>query len=385
MSLAVYTDPGLLAPGEPHLIALAPLWGPPDPLPWPYSDYLDELIAAKPFTAAPLEEADIAVFPRDWKHARTSEEGVRSAESFIADARAAGVTPVFFWASDNTTAFPLRGAVVFRPSLFRSRRKPWEFALPGFHEDLLRHVGDLPVRRWQRRPTVSFCGHAVEEPQPHGLAGRARHALGDVRRALGVRLGIPLRADIYVRWKALERLAAQSDVVTSFVFRDEYGGTAALHPVFRPELWARMRADYVANMRDSDYVLCTRGGGNYSYRLCETLCLGRIPVFVDTDCVLPYESAIDWPSYGIWLDRRDLPHIAEKIVAFHTRLTRDAFVELQQRCRALWEEYLSPRGYFIHLHEHFSAMEPERARRRSGRVSTPAPMPDDPRGIAQDR
>lgn len=32
-------------------------------------------------------------------------------------------------------------------------------------------------------------------------------------------------------------------------------------------------------MTGSDYVLCTRGNGNYSIRFYEALCRGRIPVF----------------------------------------------------------------------------------------------------------
>src|SRR6185503_19605557 len=104
---------------------------------------------------------------------------------------------------------------------------------------------------------VSFCGYAVTEPTPRGLPGRLRRVLGDARRAAAVRAGRPLRADIFVRRAALERLSAQSVVDTSFVMRDEYGGLAADDA----ELWNRLRTEYVANMVDSDYVLCTRGNG----------------------------------------------------------------------------------------------------------------------------
>jgi hypothetical protein len=103
----------------------------------------------------------------------------------------------------------------------------------------------------------------------------------------------------------------------------------------------------------SDYVLCARGTGNYSYRLYEALSLGRIPVFVDTDCVLPYDFAIDWPSYGVWIDRRSVKHIGERVAEFHAGLSDEGFMELQRRCRLLWEEYLSPLGFFSKFRLHF--------------------------------
>ena len=106
-------------------------------------------------------------------------------------------------------------------------------------------------------------------------------------------------------------------------------------------------------MVGSDYVLCIRGAGNFSYRLYETLSCGRIPVFVDTDCVLPYERWIDWPSLGVWLPEKDLPRIAERVAAFHELLSPTEFRERQRACRRLWEEWLSPVGFFANFYRHF--------------------------------
>ena len=114
-----------------------------------------------------------------------------------------------------------------------------------------------------------------------------------------------------------------------------------------------MRREYVQNMVDSDYVLCARGGGNFSYRLYETLSCGRIPVFVDTDCVLPLESAIDWKGTCVWVDESDLNEIGSRVAAFHAALTPAEFADRQRACRRLWETHLSPQGFFAHFHEHF--------------------------------
>jgi hypothetical protein len=103
---------------------------------------------------------------------------------------------------------------------------------------------------------------------------------------------------------------------------------------------------------DSDYTLCVRGVGNFSYRLYETLSCGRIPVFVDTDCVLPYDSVIRWKDYCVYLDESEVAVIGERIAEFHRELSPSRFEGLQRDCRKLWEDYISPAGFFRNFHRH---------------------------------
>ncbi|HJU48582.1 MAG TPA: exostosin family protein, partial [Gaiellaceae bacterium] len=100
---------------------------------------------------------------------------------------------------------------------------------------------------------------------------------------------------------------------------------------------------------ESDYVVCARGGGNFSYRLYEALSLGRIPIFIDTDCVLPFETEIDWRSLCVWVDERELDEIGDRLAAFHAALDGDGLEERQRECRRVFETYLSVEGFFRHL------------------------------------
>jgi hypothetical protein len=108
-------------------------------------------------------------------------------------------------------------------------------------------------------------------------------------------------------------------------------------------------------MVDSDYVLCTRGGGNFSYRFYETLSCGRIPLFVNTDCSLPFEQHIDWKKYCVWVEEEDLPHLGNIIREFHARLSPQEFQDMQLACRQLWLDWLSPQGFFANFHRYFSS------------------------------
>ncbi len=95
-------------------------------------------------------------------------------------------------------------------------------------------------------------------------------------------------------------------------------------------------------MLESDYIVCVRGSGNYSIRLYETLCCGRIPVFVNTDCVLPYEFKLKWKDYCVWIEESEISSISEKIIEFHDQLSSKDFVDLQYECRRIWKQWLSP-------------------------------------------
>jgi hypothetical protein len=110
-------------------------------------------------------------------------------------------------------------------------------------------------------------------------------------------------------------------------------------------------------MMDSDYVLCSRGFGNYSYRLYESLACGRIPVFVDTDCVLPYDFVIDWKRYCVWVDQSDLDSIPDRVAEFHDDLSPQQFEDLQLECRRLWEKWLAPEGFFAQFARHLDTAD----------------------------
>ena len=123
---------------------------------------------------------------------------------------------------------------------------------------------------------------------------------------------------------------------------------------------------FFSNIYDNDYTLCIRGNGNWSYRFYQTLACGRIPIFVDTDCVLPLSTHIDWKKYCVWIDRSDLKQIGEAVTDFHASLSESDFMDLQMSCRALWEEHFTPKGFMDNLKHYLpdrvkNSMEPAEA------------------------
>jgi hypothetical protein len=125
-------------------------------------------------------------------------------------------------------------------------------------------------------------------------------------------------------------------VTTNFIYRKHYRAGATT-----PSERQKTTQEYFKNIKNSDYVLCVRGAGNFSVRLYETLMMGRIPVFVDTDCLLPLENSIAWKEHCVWVSWKDRHLIANKVIDFHDALTDEAFKELQLKNRVLWKETLS--------------------------------------------
>jgi Exostosin family len=280
----------------------------------------------------PLEVADLGVFPCEWT--RSLASGV---QSFVAAAREAGRPTAVFVGGDDHEELPYDGALVFQTSLYRSLRRPNEFAQPAWSEDFVTaHLGGrLPVRSKRAKPVVGFCGLA---PQRRGVLARLRaHP-----------------AHTSIRARALRLLREHGGVETNFVERERFLGGAIARGKLDQAAMRRVRDEYVRNMVDSDYVVCTRGAGNFSYRLYETLSCGRIPVFVDTDCVLPYDFVTDWRDHCVWVDQSELESIGDRVVAFHESVGEREFVERQQACRRFWEEYVAPEGFFARFHEHLA-------------------------------
>jgi len=354
MKIKIYSDPDYLPDGVAPVELLYPFWGKPEedsrfPTSGRYDRYAE--VGTAFFEVTSLEDADLAILPVSWQHVVRDSEARGLAEEFVSNVKRAGKKVVVFFWSDSTEEVPLDNAIVFRTSLYRSPKKYNEFAMPAWSEDFVeRYLGNCVSLRPKRlKPVVGFCGYPGRQKK-QSISRKIK------QRIKGAVKGIPFsNTGPIVRARSLQHLSESPLVETNFVIRDRFMGGASL-PDGTPNFPAmqELRQEYVHDMMNSDYILCARGGGNFSYRLYETLCCGRIPVFIDTNCVLPYESEINWHDYCVWIDEKQIDSIGKRVADFHNRLTVEAFTELQQKCRMLWEDWLSPEGFFGNFYRNFS-------------------------------
>jgi hypothetical protein len=148
-----------------HVAMLYPFWGknpedPQDPSSGRYDRYVE--LGRDIFTMIPvLEEADLAVLPASWERVCQDPRARDLAGRFVEQVRRTGKRLVVFYWSDAYDVVPLENASVFRTSFHRSTRKPHEFAMPAWSEDLVEKYldGHLPLRDKQENPVVGFCGY----------------------------------------------------------------------------------------------------------------------------------------------------------------------------------------------------------------------------------
>jgi hypothetical protein len=272
---------------------------------------------------APIDEARLVVHSHGY-------HGAPGADALAEQARHAGLPCLFFDTSDDhTPASPPHG-LVYRSPIFRSRMTAAERAMPPICEDLLLYRGNqLQTRARGNTPVVGFCGYLLPRWKTalQGLRGQRDKAVGHrVRRA------------------ALGALSRSDRVTTNFLVRDSYWGGAVRHGK-DPALVARVREEFVGNMFESDYILCARGAGNFSYRFYETLSAGRIPLLIDTDCALPFSDRIDWRKHAVFVPEDRIGEAPRILAEFHDHLSERAFVDLQESNRRLWTESLNPLSF----------------------------------------
>jgi hypothetical protein len=288
--------------------------------------------------ACSLEEADVVV------HALPYQNGAET-DQVAEMARDAGLPCVFFRPNDDPTPASPPHGVVYRTSINRDWLTPCERAVPAVTDDLLaEYGGEVIVRKKRERATVGFCGH-VGTPSERFFRRLVGLALRGGQRDKAV--GMTLRA------KALRVLRQSDRIDTKLIDRTKlWGGAKVGSDELDAEAQrAAVRREFLENLIESDYGVCVRGKGNYSFRLYEVLAAGRIPLFIDTKCVLPYEDEIDWHKHCVWVDESDIDRSDEIVAQFHADLHPNDFERLQLANRQIWIDYLRPAAIYTRILE----------------------------------
>ncbi|HET6335700.1 MAG TPA: exostosin family protein [Polyangiales bacterium] len=281
--------------------------------------------AQSEFVAVDLNDAQIVFYPHMYEPGEHADEVMRLAQS-------RGLPLIFLKTGDAAGAIRVPYGVVYRHSIFASTRAPGEDAMPAPCEDMLAAPAErLEVRSKSSKPSIGFCGYVGNRPlrMIYRLLGRSQKAVG-----------------LELRSRVLDRLEATEHLDCRFVRNNRFLGTAA--GVLNPDraIAARVRSDFARNLLDSDYTVCVRGAGNFSYRFYEVLSAGRIPIYLNSDAVLPCESEIDWKKHCVWVEEDAIDRIGELVAEFHRGLDDAAFQALQRANRSLWEQYLTPLAFY---------------------------------------
>jgi hypothetical protein len=306
-------------------------------------------------------DANIAILPFDalclinQTYRTANADAVQYARDFINTARAHHLPTLALDAGDSSGALPVDFDIVLRHSVDAAAGSKVTHSMPGWFDaaqnaDTIYIITPSPRKAL---PTVGFCGQSA--------SSGARYVLGQtrkvMRRAVAGRFAaayqtmtapvIPTSPGqdgvdaLRLRRNILQHLRRSSRLHTQFIIRDHYFASAQNKDTARVE--------FMHNILSSDYAVCVRGFGNFSFRFYDALSNGRVPILIDTDCALPFDDTLDYTRFLPVISMQQLDR-ADEIIADHYHSYSDAqWNELLHLLRRLYVSMLTPRSFFANL------------------------------------
>lgn len=253
---------------------------------------------------------------------------------------------LIFTSGDSGKTISDEKVITIRLGGYKSKLTESTFIMSPFIEDPIAKFNlDFYTLNKSDKPSIGFVGHSAA-----GSVKWIKEFLiflkANFRRIVGLDatdLQIFFPSSIK-RFRFLKRIEEESLVISNFIHRPKYrAGSVSEQDRLKTTL------EFFNNMQQNPFTFCMRGAGNFSVRFYEALALGRIPVIVDTDVVLPFSDRIDWNKHCV-LVSEDFCDFTAKVATFYTSFTNDDFVQLQYNNREIWQNYFTKEGYFVSLH-----------------------------------
>lgn len=295
-----------------------------------------------------LEDADLAIVTMAWNfYVKTGQTEL--AINFVKECNVLGKKVIAVNTEDFGMRIPhLENLVILRYSGYKSKFRKNEYVQPPFIKDPLFTFfrrETIIERFYSPQPVVGFCGQA-DSSWLNAIKEIFVTAFRNLKFYIGLSHNEPqqLISSTFLRAAILKNIQKSPHVVSNFILRKKYrAGVIANKDTHQTTL------EFYDNLKNSDYVVCLRGAGNFSIRFYETLAMGRIPVFINTDCALPFDKEIDWKKHVVWVEYKERHKVTEKVRNFHDALSEKDFIGLQYANRMLWEERLTLRGFFKNM------------------------------------
>lgn len=251
-----------------------------------------------------IEQCDYVILPFKF-NARNN-----IVEQEIVQAKLKNKKIILIFNDDRNIDIPISESegIIFKTSINKSTKKNNEFSFPAFCGDFFEGFYNEDIK------TIGFCG-----------------AITHLNRA-----------------KILNKLYKIDDFEKDFIIRQNFLATEIPKEIARSE--------YIRNMSSNVFNVCTRGAGNFSYRFYETFMMGRIPIFINTDCVLPFENIINYNESLVFVEEKDINIIDEILKKWLLNKTQEDIINIQKNNREIWVNYFSPLGWIKNFTKEFKTI-----------------------------
>lgn len=286
-----------------------------------------------------IKDCDLAIYPQkafspqDLTFNSSVYDAVQKAQNFD--------KPLIIDATcDSDVPLNIPTAHILRFGLYKSLKQPFETERPYWSNQKTKHdLESLGILRRSQKPRISFCGTTSSAGKLFKV-GKAlpmpliKTALSQGKTSRMFHIRIQKGMSHKVRETAVKRLEADTRIESYFDI------TNALPDYYHPDNIYREKLEnmFVENISKCDYALCVRANGNYSGRFYMALNAGRIPVVVDTDVTLPFESQL----HVVKVPVTALDKIGDFIVEHFEKTSDRDFMEMKRQNRETYNQFLAP-------------------------------------------
>ncbi|MBW4535794.1 MAG: hypothetical protein KME09_17795 [Pleurocapsa minor HA4230-MV1] len=290
-----------------------------------------------------IQDCDVAIYPNkaftpetlafDRSVYQAAQEAQMHRKPLIIDAM-----------SDSDVLLDIPWANILRNGLYKSLKKSFETECPYWSNDRTKRGLDaLNIPPKGKKPVIGFCGTTSSRGK---LANLSKSIVPDAVTKLVLSQGrLSRRVDpritegmsLQLRETAMKILAADSKLEVCF----DVTNNRQSYYVKNESNKTTLENLFIANTDKSDYVLCVRGGGNFSGRFYMALNAGRIPVVIDTDGVIPYEEQL----HLIKVPVNSLNDLGEIIASHFATTTERELKEMKRENRLAYHQLLAPEKF----------------------------------------
>lgn len=266
--------------------------------------------------------------------------------NFIKSAKSLNKKVLIFSSGDIGLTLKFKNVICVRLSGFDSKLTNDTFIMPPFIEDPYTKI-DKEFRTLQKskQPSIGFVGHAnggvIKFIKEYAIFIKLNIKRIWSNKYVDFQSFYPSG---FLRHKYLKRLEKDQNLNTDFIYRSKYRAGAKTKADLE-----KTTSEFYENMYNNPYTFCLRGLGNFSVRFYETLAMGRIPVLLDTDCKLPFSEVIDWKKHCLIINKSDISKFGNYLNDFHNSFDAEAFKQIQESNRLLWETYFTKYNFFLKL------------------------------------
>ena len=291
-----------------------------------------------------IEDCQITIYPQRVFNPETLEfdRGVYDA---VEIARKHQKPLIIDATSDSDVAIDIPDAHILRCGLYKSLQRPFETECPFWSNYRSKiHLDALEISSKPQKPVVGFCGTTASIGKlsnmtkffTPNLAVKSLLSKGKIASKLDIRMreGMSLK----LRETAIKLIASDKRLNSSFELTNHY------QSYYCDDADNRIALEnlFIENTKQSDYVLCVRGTGNYSGRFYMALNAGRIPVVLDTDIVIPFEKKLNLVKVPVG----SLNRIGDIILEHFENTTESDFKHLKAQNRQAYDRFLAPEKFF---------------------------------------